>query len=117
MLADPQSVYLEGAAQSLAAISRGENQSVYRSADGKYKLTVGHQFRPERNRFVQRLDISMIAADPLSTDRNIPVTAAVYLVMDVPVVGMTTAQVNDFVNGAVDYFTLARCQVVLSGQT
>lgn len=117
MLADPQSVFLEGAAKSLSAISRGENQSVYTSADGKYKLTVGHTFRAERSRYVQRLDINKIAADPLSTTRNIPVTMGVYLVMDVPSVGFTSAEKDDFINGMMDYLTLARCQTVLSGQT
>lgn len=88
MLADP---FVLGS-DSLPAVSRGPNESVYMKDDGSLKITVGHQFKAERSRFVMRLDALKTTTDPFNADRNIPVGMSTYVVVDKPTVGFTNAE-------------------------
>jgi len=101
MLSDPQSVYVGGSNVSLPAVSRGENQSVYMSADGKQKLTVSHQYKAERHRFTARLDSNKVAADPLASANNRVYTHSVYFVVDRPTVGYSVAESEDALYGLI----------------
>lgn len=103
MLADPQSITHNTVATSLPAISRGDNKSVYKTSDGQFQLTVGHEYKPNRNRFVVRLDQLLVSEDPYNTALNKPFSTSVYLVVDAPVIGMTTGQVVYQAQALVDY--------------
>lgn len=120
MLADPQSVTpTGGSAVSLPAIGRGENQSVYQSADGNTKLTVSHTYG-KRNRYQVRLDFAKIAADPLISAQNIKYSMSAYLVMDTPITGFTAAEAMAQVGGLLAYLsasTNAKVTSVLGGET
>lgn len=103
MLTDPQTVTINSVALSLPAISRGDNKSVYKTSDGTHTLTIGHEYKPTRSRFVVRLDTVLVSEDPYNTALNKPFSNSVYLVIDSPVIGMTPAAVATYVQGLVDY--------------
>lgn len=117
MFADPQSVTINSVAVSLPAVSRNSNDSQYQTADGSTKLTVSHQYKPERNRYTVRLDASKIAADPLSSANNRVYSQSVYIVMDKPVVGFTNAEVQQLVTALTGFLTSANTLKVLGGET
>jgi hypothetical protein len=120
MLADPQSVTpTGGSAVSLPATGRAIDQSVYTSADGNTKLTIGHTYG-NRKRFQVRLDFSKIAADPLISAQNIKYSMSAYLVMDVPITGFTVAEAMAQAGGLLAYLsasTNAKVTSVLGGET
>lgn len=98
MLSDPQSFDTAAdAAVSLPAVSRGENRSVYLSADGKIKLTISHQYGNRIRRMI-RIDESQVAADPL-TAVNQEVSASIYIVIDEPLWGFSDAELLDVWTG------------------
>lgn len=118
MLAEP--IVLTGAG-SFAAISRGPAESTYQLASGAQRIIVGHQFRPQRHRFAVRYVIDKLAVDPLMSDRNIPASATISVVVDKPVVGFTTDELalaaRDMISGYLMYSTEAVLRKVLGGET
>jgi len=117
MFADPQSVTVNAVAQSLPATSRKDDSSVYTKDDGSYKLTVGHRYLKERNRFTVRLDATKIAADPLTSSNNRIYSTSVYIVMDKPTVGYTNAEVKDIALALAAWSTSVNLLKVLGGET
>ena len=117
MFADPQSVTVNAVAKSLPAISRDENQSVYRQANGDYELVIARTFGGKRNRFNVRLNAKKIAADPLSSANNLEYRMSTYLVVDAPPVGYTNGELKDIVLGLADWLTSANVLAVLGGET
>lgn len=117
MFSDPQSITVNAVAQSLPAISRNTDSSVYQKDDGLYKMTIGHQYKAERNRFTIRVDSEKIAADPLVSANNRVYSASVYIVMDEPVVGYSNAEIKDIARALVDWCTAANLLKVLGGET
>lgn len=120
MFADPQSITINAVAQSLPAISRGENDSKYLKSDGSVKLTIGHQFRAERNRFTVRVDQTKISADPLVTANNKVYSQSVYIVVDKPTVGFTDTEAAYLVAALAGWLTAssgANVAKVLGGET
>ncbi|DAD52304.1 coat protein [ssRNA phage SRR6960799_34] len=120
MLADPQSITVNAVAQPLPATSRGVDVSTYMKDDGSYKLTIGHQYRAERNRFTVRIDAVKTAADPLASANNKIYSHSVYLVMDKPVVGYTNTEVAQVVAALAAWLTAssgANVTKVLGGET
>lgn len=104
MLADPQSVTINAVAQSLPAIARGVNNSVYQKDDGTVKLSISHQYG-KRNRRTARLDFSKIVADPLVPAQNQKVSMSTYLVIDSPLTGLTNVEIKQVVDGLTAYLT------------
>jgi len=95
--ADPQSVTIVGGAVSLPRISSGVNAGAFQSADGLTKLSVGSQYG-NRTRRTARLDLSKVAANPFDSTLNARYSMSLYVVLDVPTVGYTTADI--VTNGA-----------------
>lgn len=97
---DPQSITVNAVAQSLA---RGPNRdattSSYNKDDGSYTLLIGNQLRSTRNRFTVRVDHTKLTTDPFVSANNIRVSSSVYLVLDVPVLGYTNAEIKDIALG------------------
>jgi hypothetical protein len=104
MLADPQSVTINAVAQSLPAIARGVNNSVYQKDDGTVKLSISHQYG-KRNRRTARLDFSKIVADPLVPAQNQKVSMSTYLVIDSPLTGLTNVEIKQVVDALTAYLT------------
>lgn len=117
MFADPQTVTVNSVAQSLPAISRGSESSLYRKDDGAYQLVVSHQFKATRNRFTVRLNAEKIAADPLASANNQVYSTSVYLVMDKPVVGYTNTEIQQIASALVAWCSAANLAKVLGGET
>jgi len=117
MFSDPQSVTVNSVAQSLPAISRETDKSLYQKDDATYKLTIGHQYRPERSRFTVRLDANKVAADPLTSANNKIYSQSVFLVIDKPVVGYTNTEAQLMASGLIAWLTSGNLLKVLGGET
>lgn len=117
MFADPQSITVNSVAQSLPAISRNTDSSLYRKDDGSYQMVVSHQFKPTRNRFTVRLTAEKIAADPLASANNQVYSSSVYLVMDKPVAGYSNTEIQQLTSALVAWLTVGNIAKVLGGET
>lgn len=104
MLADPQSVTINAVAQTLPAVARGVNNSIYSKDDGTVKLSISHQFG-KRTRRTCRLDFSKIVSDPLVPAQNQKVSMSSYLVIDHPITGLTNAEIKYVVDALTAYLT------------
>lgn len=96
MFSDPQSVTVNAVAQSLPRTGATLNQGRFAKSDGSYVLSASHS-TGRRTQHRIRLDGSKIVTDPLTSDRNIPVSASVYLVVDRPITGYTNDEVVQLV--------------------
>lgn len=117
MFSDPQSVTVSAVAQSLPAISRNGDNSVYQKDDGSYKLTIAHRYLTERSRFTVRLDSNKIAADPLTSANNKVYSTSVYVVIDKPIAGYTNAEVKEIALALTAFLTSANLLKVIGGET
>lgn len=116
MFADPQTVTVNAVAQTLAALTAGDNMSrSYRKDDGSYELVISHAEKT-RNRRVVRLNHRKIAADPLTAD-NTEFSASYYLVIDAPRLGYTNTEMKDHILGLVGWLTSANTLKVLGGES
>jgi hypothetical protein len=96
--ADPQSVTISGVAKSMPRILANGQQTVYKTADGLYQLTISHTPSKGRVRSMARIDQRAIVPDPL-TSANDYETLSFYFVVDRPEVGFTNAQVEALIAG------------------
>jgi len=116
--ADPQSVTVVGGAVSLPRISSGENKGTFQSADGLTRLSVSHAYG-SRIRRTARLDLSKIAADPFEATVNNKYSMSTYIVVDIPTVGYTTADIVTNAAGLLTYLTAttnARLTQLMGGE-
>lgn len=106
MFSDPQSVTIATVAKSLPRVSSGDFSGQFRASDGAYTLSVKHT-SGKRERSVIRLDTRKIGANPLDPTKNLPYTASVYVVLDSPpqTAGFTSVELEDLIEGLVDYLT------------
>lgn len=117
MLADPQTVTIDGSAKTLAAVSRSDGSSIYRTSDGVYTLTVSRRTARNRTRFVCRIDHKGLDADPLTSGSFIPVSASWYFVMDKPETGYDQTDFKNVALGLTGFLTSATLLKVLGGET
>lgn len=117
MFADPQSVTINAVAQSLPAVSRGPTASEYRKDDATVLMTIGHQYKVDRNRFTIRLEQTKTAPDPLVASNNKVYGQTVYIVLDKPVVGYTNSEAQLLATALVTWCTPANLLKVLGGET
>jgi hypothetical protein len=116
LFTDPQSVTVNSVANSLPAISRDDNASTYRSADGNFELIISRTFG-KRNRFSVRVNQRKIAADPLVSANNVEYRQSAYIVMDAPPVGYTNTEIKDLALGLAAWATSANLLKVTGGET
>lgn len=102
MFSDPQSVTVATVDKELPRVGTSLNASRYTAADRSRSLSVSHT-QGRRNQDRVRLDHSKIVTDPLSSDRNLPVSLSVYLVVDSPPTGYTGQEVIDEVIAIADW--------------
>lgn len=104
MLADPQSVTINTVAKSLPRTGAGIDLGQFRTVDGIYQLNVSHAYG-KRVRRTARLDYKVIDADVMDSSLNVPYSASVYMVADVPLVGISRADQGHLAIGFVDWLT------------
>lgn len=90
MLADPLSLSIGGVATSFPRTSAGQDQATYKSADGIWTYSISHAYGKRVRRTV-RLDWQDLDADVMDSSLQVPYTGSVYLVTDMPTVGVTIA--------------------------
>lgn len=117
MFADPISVTVNSVAQSLARTGSGDLYSVYRKDDGSHQLKITHQYGKTRSRFTTRLDHNKLVADVFVAGQSVRTSASVSLVIDMPVIGYTNAEVRDLVIGLTGWATSGNVLKVLGGET
>lgn len=98
MFADPQSVTINAVANSLPRVSSGDYLGVYTKDDGNVSLSVKHAIG-KRTRRTIRIDHRKVAADPLVTAQNLNYSMSMYIVVDVPPLGYTPAEVKQVWDG------------------
>jgi len=93
-LPDPiPTVTTNAVAYNFARIGQDKTSSVYQTADGNDKLTVSRSEKA-RKRFSVRLDRRKTAADPFNAALNQEYRHAVYIVWDVPNLGVSATEAD-----------------------
>lgn len=116
MLADPQSVTINGSAVSLPRTQMNPTQNVYTSSDGVTVMTVKQNVTATRFRREVRLAQSKVAADPLS-GLNKQLGVSVYLVIDEPKSGFSDAENGYLIDALKAWLTSANYAKVLGGES
>lgn len=117
MFADPQTVTVNAVAQTLAAISREPQKSIYREDIGEYALVISHNEGAKRDRRTVRLNRYKTTADPFIPAQNVEVSHSIYLVIDAPVAGFTDTELKDDCLGLIAWLTSANVLKVLGGES
>lgn len=104
MLADPQSVTINAVAKSLKRTGSGIDTGQFRTVDDVYRLGISHAYA-RRVRRTARLDYKVIAPDVMDSSLNVPYSASVYLVADVPTVGISRADQGNLAIGFCDWLS------------
>lgn len=112
---DPQSVTIDGVAHSMPRVSSETSKSLYSEATEALKMTISHQEAKDRTRSMVRLDMRVVAADPL-TAVNVYQTVGVYLVVDKPEFGFTIDNIDDIIQGFKTWLSTANVTKILGGE-
>lgn len=115
MLADPQSVSINGVATSLPKTHAGISDNVFTSADGNTYMTTKQTQSKSRFRREVRLSQSKIAADPIS-GLNRQLGTSVYLVVDEPRAGFTDIELGYLIEALKGWLTSTNYNKVLGGE-
>lgn len=102
--ADPQSVTIDGTANSLARTSMGTLSGAFETSDGLLQLEIQHQEKG-RTRHLIKLSQEKQVSDPLIPAQNIKAAMSCHLVIDVPPAGYTNAEVQKVVAGLTKFLT------------
>lgn len=102
--ADPQSITINAVANSLPRISSGLNSGIFSKDDGTVKMTVSHAYG-KRTRRTIRIDHQKVAPDPFLASTNTKYSMSTYIVVDVPLVGYTNAEMKQIIDGLTAYLT------------
>jgi hypothetical protein len=112
MFTDPQTVTVSTIAKSLARTESGDHTGAFESTVDGLVLSVSHALA-RRNRSTVRLDCNKTSADPLVPSTNRPYSMSVYLVLDCPPQGFSTAEVTANAKALVDWLAIAGNQTKL----
>lgn len=115
MLASPQTVTINGVANTCNKVEESKNASIYVTDDGNVKLTVSHQESKSRIRRMARIDKRVIAADPL-TATNSYQKLGIYLVIDEPTFGFADADIAFVVEALKTWASNANQLAMLAGR-
>jgi len=117
--ADPQSVTINGVANSLPRVSSGDGKGTFRKDDTTVSLEVSHTYGKRTRRSI-RLTQNKVVTDPLISTVNVPVSATVTLVVDEPTMGFTIAEKGYLVAALAAYLTAstnAKTTQLLGGES
>jgi hypothetical protein len=98
MFADPQTVTVNAVAQVMPRTSTGGTKSTYQKNDLSYTLNVSHTTAKDRIRSMARIDQRAIVPDPLTAVNDYE-TLSVYLVIDRPLAGFSSTQLDQLITG------------------
>jgi hypothetical protein len=99
MFTDPIVVTVATVAQSMPRVQSDGKKSIYQKADSTFTVTISHQtVSGNRIRSMARIDQRAIVPDPLTAVNDYE-TLSTYLVIDRPLAGFSSAQVNDLISG------------------
>lgn len=98
MFADPQSITVNAVAQSMPRISSSGLKTTYQKNDMSFTLNLSHTPSKDRIRSMARIDQKSIVPDPLTAENDYE-TLSVYLVIDRPLAGFTSTQVEQLITG------------------
>lgn len=115
MLATPQTITINGVANTCNKIEENKSSSIYATDDGNVKLTVSHQESKSRIRRMARVDKRVIAADPL-TATNSYQKLGIYLVIDEPTFGFADADIAFVVEALKTWASNANQLAMLAGR-
>lgn len=96
--ADPQTITVNSVAKVCNRVETIAGKSVYMTADGEYKLTISSVESKKRTRRLARVDVRVVAADPISAV-NASKTVSVYIVVDEPDFGFDDTALTNIVTG------------------
>lgn len=96
--ADPQSITVAGTPHSMPRITVSGLSATYQQNDKNYTLKLSHQESGNRVRSVARVDQRAVVADELTGDSHYQ-NLSVYVVIERPLTGFSSTQVNDLVAG------------------
>lgn len=119
-LADPQSITIDGVANSLPRTGSGNDQGTFRKDDASIELLASHKMG-SRVRHTVRLNHNKVAVDPLVTTVNRPYSMSCIVTVDVPNnQGYTLAETQKIITGFFSWFTAssgANLTKVLGGES
>jgi hypothetical protein len=102
MFADPQTITVNSVAQPMPRVLSDGTKSVYQKSDQTFTFTVSHQSLraggKDRVRSMVRVDQRAIVPDPLTAVNDYE-TLGVYLVIDRPLAGFSSTQVDQLIAG------------------
>lgn len=104
MYNDPQTITINGVANTLNRVAIADMAATYRNAEETVQLRISHRSAKNRTRRMARIDQTIIAADPLTTEQDFQ-SAGVYIVVDEPKVGFSDAQLQYLVSALVAWLT------------
>jgi hypothetical protein len=113
--ADPQSVDVTSAGATDLSRNFGSIAGIgtFSSADGSITESITQPGpSSKRNRRTIRINVNKLAPDVLNPSLNTKVSASVYLVVDAPVVGFSTAELQTLVTGFNSYLAASSAIVV-----
>lgn len=113
--ADPQSITVNAVPVSLPRTKSDGYRSEYTEADEEFKLTISHQESNKRTRRMVRVDQRVVAADPL-TALNEYKSLGVYLVIDEPEYGFSTAEIDYLVQALCTWLSTANVTKVCGNE-
>lgn len=94
MFADPQEITVDNVTKTLLRTGSALDAGKFSQADGTYGLSISHAYA-KRTRRTVRLDYKVLAPDVMDSSLNVPYTGSIYLVSDMPNVGISlTTQQN-----------------------
>lgn len=104
MFADPQTITINGVANTCNRVALGDMNATYRTADETVQLRISHKTAKNRTRRMARIDQTVVATDPLSSEQDYQ-SAGVYIVIDEPKVGFSDAQLQYIVTALTTWLT------------
>jgi type I site-specific restriction-modification system R (restriction) subunit len=100
MLADPQSIKINGVTTSLPRTQTGEGKAKYESADGLLALSLSTQRTGKgRKRHTMRVDNTKVVASTLLPSQNEEASTSIYVVVDRPLTGFSNEELKKIYEG------------------
>lgn len=108
MFSDPKtSITISGVNQSMPRIQIDGSKAIYQKADQTHTETISHIVQGgDRVRTLDRLDIRKVVADPLTAENDYQ-NLGIYVVIDRPNFGFSSADVEAAVTGFLAQFNAA----------
>lgn len=107
MFSDTTTVSINAVSKTLARVAFGDRKGTFESAPDGLTLDIQHQTTgAKRKRKSVRLSHTGIAADPLLTGVSRPISASFTFAMDVPPVGYTTGDLENYVEAIATWLSV-----------